>query len=264
VRVATTLEQHELLRRLFFRLERFGTLSEEEKRALQQAVSRTRQIDAREDLSAVHEYHCNLLLEGFACDYMLLPDGRRQIMNLHVPGDFCDLDLLLLSASDRSVGALTRVTVALIPHHKLLDLAERYPRILLALWRDTLIDAAISRECIANIGRRNAYVRIAHLLCELYLRLNSVGLVHDGSFDLPLTQTDLADATGLSVVHVNRTIQRMRADWLISWAGKLVTVHDQKKLEETAEFRPGYLNLRGEPLPRPTSQFMRRFTLPQT
>jgi CRP-like cAMP-binding protein len=236
-----------LLRRLFFRLDRFGGLSDEEKRALQQAVARTRVINAGENLSAVHEYHCNLVIEGFACDYLLLPDGRRQIMNLHVPGDFCDLNLLLVSASDHCVGALTRVTVAVIPHHKLLDLAERYPRILLALWRDTLVDAAIARESIANIGRRNAYARIAHLLCEFHLRLQAVGLVRDGSFELPLTQTDIGDATGLSVVHVNRTLQKMRADGLISWVGHVVTMHNQKQLEEAAEFRSGYLNLPADP-----------------
>jgi len=250
-----------MLQRLFFRLERFGGLSEQEKHALQEAVARTRLVNAGEDLSGVHEYHCNLVVEGLACDYMLLPDGRRQITNLHVPGDFCDLDLLLLSASDRSISALTPVKIAIIPHHKLLDLAERHPRILLALWRDTLIDAAISRECIANIGRRNAFARIAHLLCELYIRLQSVGLVRDGAFELPLTQTDIGDATGLSVVHVNRTLQRMRADGLITWVGHQVTVRDQKRLEAAGEFRATYLNLRVDPGHGSGDRLARRFVV---
>ena len=129
-----------------------------------------------------------------------------------------------------------------MPHRHLLAAIEKYPRIALALWGDTLLDAAIYRQWVANLGRRASYARLAHLLCEIWFRLKSVGLSHDYTFDLPVTQTDLADATGLSLVHVNRTLQRLRADRLISWSrDHVVRLLDWQRLTEAAEFDPAYL-----------------------
>src|SRR5262245_30972659 len=192
-----------MLRNWFFKLERFCSLTAAERALLQGAVARTRVVEAREDIVSAGEpsLECNLIIEGFACDYLILPDGSRQILSLRVPGDFCGLESVLARTLDHDVAAICRATGAGIPHDTLLDVAEKHPRILFALWQDTLLDAAINREWIANIGRRNAKTRIAHLLCELCLRLRAAGLARGGLFELPLTQADVGDATGLSVVH---------------------------------------------------------------
>src|SRR5262245_13085535 len=255
-----------MLRNWFFKLERFCTLTPAERDLLQKAVVRTRVVEANQEIVSAGErsLECNLIVEGFACDYLILPDGLRQIISLRVPGDFCGLDSVLMRTLDRHVAAIGGTKVAVIPHHTLLDLAEKHPRILFALWQDTLLDAAINREWIANVGRRSAKARIAHLLCELYWRLRAAGLAQGGFFELPLTQTDVGDATGLSVVHVNRTLQKLRAEGLITWVGARVAVHDQKQLEEAGEFRADYLNLRSEPIPGSAAPLSRRLVLSQT
>jgi CRP-like cAMP-binding protein len=141
---------------------------------------------------------------------------------------------------DHSVAAFAPCDVAVVPHQRLL--IEKHPRLALALWGDALLDAAIHRDWVANVGRRSAYARIAHLLCEIWFRLKSVGLSHDHVFDLPLTQTDLGDATGLSVVHVNRTLKQLREDGLIRVSkGRIVQLVDWQRLSEVAEFDPAYL-----------------------
>src|SRR5262249_33912982 len=147
-----------------------------------------------------------------------------------------------MGSMDHAVTALTACDVALIPHQHLLAAIEKHPRLALALWSDTLLTAAIHREWVANVGRRPAYARIAHLFCELWFRLKSVGLSHNYTFDLPVTQTDLGDATGLSLVHVNRTIQRLRADGLISVSNGRVVLLDWQRLTEVAGFDPAYLS----------------------
>src|SRR5262249_29490514 len=127
----------------------------------------------------------HLIVEGFACRYKLLPDGRRQIMAFLIPGDFCDLRSLLMQQMDFSAAALGRTTLAVIPHQRLLDVVDKHPRLALALWRDTMIDTAILRQWLINIGRRSAYARIAHLLCEVWWRMDAVGLARDRSYELP-------------------------------------------------------------------------------
>ena len=168
----------------------------------------------------------HLIRTGVAGRYTLLGEGQRQITAFLVPGDCCDLRALLMGDMDHSVAAFAACEVAVVPHQRLFAAIEKHPRLSLALWGDTLLDAAIHREWVANVGRRPAYARIAHLLCEVWFRLKSVGLAHDHTFDLPLTQADLGDATGLSVVHVNRTSQaatRRRADCHEQGPGRAVT-----------------------------------------
>jgi CRP-like cAMP-binding protein len=234
-----------MLRNWFFKLERFCSLTNEERDALQGVVSRTRVIEPHQDIVSEggRTSECNLVIDGFAAEYLVLPDGSRQIMSFRIAGDFCGLESLLTKTVDHDVAALARTTVAVIPHEPLLQLAKRHPPILFALWQDTLLDAATNRAWIANIGRRSALARIAHLLCELCLRLRASGLARGGSFELPLTQTDVGDATGLSVVHVNRTLQKLRADGLISWRGNRLVVVDQQRLEAAGGFASNYLKL---------------------
>jgi CRP-like cAMP-binding protein len=184
-----------------------------------------------------------LLLEGFAARYKLLPDGGRQILSLHVAGDIVDLHSAILKVADHSITAFGPARVAYLPHDALLGAIDASPSIARALWRDALIDAAITREWLLNVGRRDAYARMAHLFCELALRLEAVGLCQDGRFPLPLTQAELADTTGLTPVHVNRTLQRMRTDGLISTRGVELCIEDWGRLADVGSFDPAYLYL---------------------
>jgi CRP-like cAMP-binding protein len=225
------------------KLEQFTPLSETEKRALQTAPTQVRDVTSRSDL--VSEGDCptdiSLLNEGFACRYKLLRDGRRQITALLIPGDICDLRAFLLGRMDHGVATLSRCHVSRIAHQTVFEIIETHPRIGLGLWRDTMLDGAIYRQWLTNIGRRSAYQRIAHLLCEVWWRLQAVGGTCGDSYELPVTQTDIGDAMGLSVVHVNRTLQQLRADGLISLQSNVVVVLNWRRLQEAGEFDPTYL-----------------------
>jgi CRP-like cAMP-binding protein len=231
---------HSLIRHL----EQFGPLTEAEKQALAGAATRVRVFGRDQDLvsDGDHPTDCKLILTGFACTYKLLPDGRRQIMSFRIPGDICDLQGFFLGKMDHAIGTLTVGTVAVIPHEELLDLTETHPRIARALAQSILLDAAIFREWMVGLGRRSAYARIAHLLCEMWVRLTAVGLTHDGSYDLPVTQTELADALGLTTVHVNRTLQQLRREGLITVRSGKVTMNDWDGLMRAGEFDPSYLH----------------------
>lgn len=188
-----------------------------------------------------------LLFDGLVCRYKDLADGQRQIMEIHVPGDFLDLHGFLLKRIDHNVAAMTPVRFALVPHDALRRISELYPHLTRILWFSTLLDAAIHREKIISIGRRSAVARIAHLLCELYVRLDLVGLARDHRYPLPLKQADLADATGLTSVHVNRMLRKLRNDEIVTFRGGEVTIHDWERLQRLAEFNSTYLHLERRP-----------------
>lgn len=188
---------------------------------------------------------CCVVIEGFQCRYKMLADGERQIMSFHVPGDVPDLQSVFLSTMDHSLGTLTPNRVAFIPHEPLRDLIRQQPGIAERLWRETLIDASVFREWIANVGSRDAYTRIAHIICELFVRLRAVGLANGMKFDFPITQTEIADATGLSTVHVNRSIQQLRADGLITLERGMCHIPDFDALKQAGMFESGYLHMRG-------------------
>ncbi len=187
-----------------------------------------------------------LLLSGFACVYKLTGDGKRQIVGFSIPGDMPDLQSLHLEVLDTSLSTLTQCRVGIITHGTLRDFCDRYPRITSAFWRETLIDAAIFREWVTNVGQRAAYGRMAHVFCELIVRLRAVGLVKDHSCDLPITQAEFADAIGVSTVHANRVLQEMRANGLIETKGSHVTVPDWETLKRAGDFDPIYLHLKRE------------------
>jgi CRP-like cAMP-binding protein len=235
---------------LIAKLEQFTKLSSPDKQALEQvAALKVRLLRPREDI--IHEGDrpkwVNLILEGWACRYKALEDGRRQITAFLVPGDLCDLRMFILKEMDHSIGAITPLRVAEIPSETIVELTDAHPRIGRALWWNSLVEEAIAREWTTNLGQRNALERTAHLLCELYLRLRGVGLTNgdaDGlSFEMPVTQEQLGDTVGLSTVHVNRTLQEMRDTGLIVWKGKRVTIPDLEALKATALFNPNYLHL---------------------
>jgi len=225
------------------KLEQFAPLSDTEKQIVQEAPMRVRHVEPQHDIVSEGDrpVEISLITDGFACRYKILDDGRRQIISFLIPGDICDLRALLFRQMDHSVAALNGCQIAIISHQRLFDIIEKYPRLALAFWSDSMRNAAIYREAIVNLGRRSAYARIAHLLCEQWIRLEVIGMTRDGTFELPITQTDLADATGLSLVHVNRTLQKIRADGLITFRHNLVTVLDPQRLQAVAQFNPTYL-----------------------
>jgi CRP-like cAMP-binding protein len=187
--------------------------------------------------------HCCLVVEGLAARYKLTGDGQRQIMSFHWAGDIPDLQTLHLRTMDHSLGAITRTTAAFISHDSIHRLIAGHPGIGSLLWRDTLIDSAIFREWLTGVGRRSAYSRIAHLICELYLRAKAVGLTTDHSMELPITQAELGDALGLSSVHVNRVLQELRGEGLIVSRGRMLVITDWPGLEAAGDFDPTYLHI---------------------
>jgi CRP-like cAMP-binding protein len=225
------------------KLERIAALTDTEKQALEGAVARTRDLPPGVDLIQAGEQptNCTFLLEGWACRYKLLPEGKRQITGFVIPGDPCDLDGLVMGLMDHSVSTLTAAKVALIPRDLLLGLMHSHPTIARALWQETLAEAAIAREWVVNVGARPAYARIAHVLCEMGLRLQAAGLGDNSRFEFLVTQADLADATGMTNVHVNRTLQEMRSDGLVSWTGSEVVIPDWEQLQKAGTFSPDYL-----------------------
>jgi CRP-like cAMP-binding protein len=238
----------EMIDRLLRRLETIGPLSEEEKSALVGACTATRRYGAHEDL--IYEGDptdgVKIILQGLACRYKVLPDGRRQIVAYFVPGDLCDLHALLLKKMDHSIGTVSAMESALIPHERMLTLAERYPRLTRALWWSTMVEDSIMREWVVNVGHRTAFERTAHLFCELFTRLKVVGLTQDERCELPLTQTELADTLALSAVHVNRTLMEMRRGNLVTFQGRMLVIHDWDALQKVAGFDPAYLHLDSE------------------
>lgn len=185
---------------------------------------------------------CVLLLSGFACRSKITGSGARQILSIHLRGDVVDLQNGLLGEADHSVQALTRVKIAYLPQQAIQDVAAAYPAVARALWRDTLVDASIFREWILNVGQRDARQRIAHLLCELSLRQEEAGLCEGPSYEWPMTQEQIGDATGLTSVHVNRTIQGMRKDGLIVTGSRSVSITDWPTLQRAGDFSSAYLH----------------------
>jgi CRP-like cAMP-binding protein len=195
----------------------------------------------REDDQATHS--C-LMLSGFSVRHKIIGGGARQIVAIHMKGEMVDLQNSLLGKADHSVQMLTRGEVALIPREAFVRLAFDRPAIGKAMWIDTLVEGSISREWIANVGRRNAYTRIAHLLCEYGLRLEHAGLQGGSTYEMPMTQEQLADATGLTAVHVNRTLKSLEADGLISRnSPRAVTIGNWKNLADAGDFNSGYLHM---------------------
>jgi CRP-like cAMP-binding protein len=228
------------------KMEQFSDFSEADRRLLDDLASRRlRTYAAREDIirEGEHSPDNHLILSGMACRYKLLPDGGRQIVAFLVPGDLCDAEIFILKEMDHSICAVGPCLIAAIPGDAMRDMLLNRPGIALALWWGTLQDEGVLRARIIDIGRRDARQRVAHLLYEMLVRFRSVGTIEDDSFDWPVTQADLADATGLTTVHVNRTLQRLREEGLIAIEAKRLTVLDRAGLRLAGEFTANYLHL---------------------
>lgn len=188
--------------------------------------------------------HCWVILSGYCVRYKIVGDGGRQILSIHMKGDLVDLQNALLGVADHGVQALTVCKMAKIPIEAMRQLSDSRPAIKDALWYDTLVDGSIHREWVANVGRRNALTRIAHLLCEFALKLDAVSLGDQLDYELPMTQDQLADATGLTPVHVNRVLQSLTREGLIERVtAKSVLIGDWKRLAAAGDFNRAYLHL---------------------
>ncbi len=220
-------------------------ISADEERAIRNAVAETRRVPADqmvvrsgEELSA-----CLMLLSGWMARSKDLSGGERQVTELHVAGDFADLHGFTLKRLDHDVTTFTECTLAVFPHERLQDITERFPRLARIYWFSTNVDAAIHREMAVSLGQRSAISRMSHLFCELYERLSVVGQTRGDSYEFPLTQRELSECLGLTVVHANRTLQELRRRGLVELESRQLTIRDRPGLEGVAEFDPTYLYL---------------------
>lgn len=220
-----------------------NTLSIEERQAIEDAMGNIRVFPARSQIIGRGEplETSTFLIEGYVCRYMDDREGHRQLVAIHVPGDFIDLHAFPMKRLDHDIGTLGPVKVGVYDHRVLTALTERMPHLTRKLWFSTLLDAAMHREWIFRLGRLGADGRIAHFFCELFIRLKMVDLVNGTSFQLPLTQTDLGEACGLTGVHVNRTLRGLREDGLLAFRNGEVTILDYNRLARVAEFEADYL-----------------------
>ena len=227
------------------KLQAFVTLSDEERAAVDRLEGEVVARRAGTDLMREGDRprHVHVLIEGWAFRYKLLPDGGRQIMAYLLPGDMGDIHVRKQWRMDHNVGLLTDAQIGFIPEAAIIEVMDRFPRIARALSWATLVDGAILREWLVNSSRRKPAERLGHLICEMWLRMDAVGLVKSGNaFNLPLTQADLGDTIGLNAVTVNRVLQRLRALDLITFSNGWLTVNDATRLQIASGFDPDYLH----------------------
>lgn len=227
------------------RFEARAALADGDREALRNLPFRTVQFEQQAYISREGErpQQVHVLLSGFAYRQKLLIDGARQIIGVSIPGDVLELECALLDRADHNVQALTRCEAAAIPRSALELLIHAHPKLARALWTDTLIDGSIFREWIANVGRRDARSRLAHLLCEFARRLEVAGLAGDNAYQLPMTQEQLADTLGLTPVHVNRVLKQLETQGLIEREKRFVRIPDWEGLRRIAGFNDIYLHL---------------------
>ncbi|MDX8468872.1 Crp/Fnr family transcriptional regulator [Mesorhizobium sp. VK23B] len=238
-----------MLESLFLNLGQHDAVSNEEKELLTGAMSTEKYFLAGEDIvpEGSRPVYSTLIVDGLAARYKVLEDGGRQFTSLQVAGDFVDLHAFLLKTMDHGIVALSPCHVVAAEHSRLRAITEQAPHLTRLLWLDTLVDGAIHREWIVAMGRRSKTAHLAHLICELFVRLQVVNKSRDMSFHLPLSQAQLADVLGLSVVHMNRVIGTLRRMNVINWVNHMITILDWERLVGIAEFDPTYLSMRNEP-----------------
>ena len=240
-------------RRLVSKLRHFAPLSAGEIDALDRLVANEKRFNQHQDIvqPGTPADGIAILLEGMACRYKLLADGRRQFLHYMVPGDLAGVELAGLKEMSNFLATFAPSRIAVVSQADIGALVEKHPRLGQVLLWCARVNEAINHEWIINLGQRTALERAAHLICELYYRLRAVGLVDGGGFSLPVTQVELADTLGLSTVHVNRTLQELRRRQLIEMRGKFVRVLDLGRLEDTGLFNRAYLRLNDRLLANP-------------
>lgn len=232
---------------LFRRIELRISLSHHEKEVLTKSVTGTQAFEAKSTIvrDGEHPLKSTLLLRGFAARAKTSAEGRRQITALHVAGDFIDLHSFPLKVMDHDVVAVTECLVATFPHSSLAHIVATEPNLATALWLLTLLDGAIHREWLVAMGATPGFAHMAHLFCEMFLRLNAVGLTHGNTFTFPMTQAEVGDTLGMSAVHVNRVLQDLRRQGLIEWDGRHGRILNWPELVRVGQFDPTHLYLPG-------------------
>ena len=227
------------------KLRRRIEISSDEERAIRGFVGETRNVPADRVLIRSGEPLSSslMLLDGWLARTKDLPSGERQVTELHVAGDFADLHGFTLKRLDHDVMTMSECIVAAVPHDRILEITERFPRLALVYWQLTNVDAAITRELALSLGQRSAISRMAHMFCELYERLDTVGRAQRDGYEFPLTQREISECLGLTVVHVNRTVQELRRRGLIELENRRLTILDRDGLDGVAQFDPAYLYL---------------------
>jgi CRP-like cAMP-binding protein len=220
-------------------------LSDEEIAVLEAAIERVEILPPRRVMSRRGEVlrQSTLLIDGFICRHMDARDGYRQVLSYQVPGDFVDLHGFPTRIIDHDIATITEATVAYVPHDRLQAIMAGYPHLSRLLWFSTMLDAAMHREWIFRIGRLDAVGRLAHFLSETHARMLAIGRAKDGVFVLPMTQQDIGETCGLTSVHVNRVVRRLREDGLATVSRGTVEIHDSEKLARVGEFDSSYLYL---------------------
>ena len=231
------------------RLTSRSVLTEEEQQAILNLPGHAEQVQPNRDFVPLGDIadHVSLIVAGIVGRFDQSSDGARQITAMHIPGDVCNLHSVVQPQATSALQALSVATILRIPHVAIRAVAAHYPALAEALWRDCTVDAAILAEWVVNVGRRDAKTRVAHLLCEMATRLDAGEGANDFVFDFPVTQTQLAEATALTAVHVNRTLQSLRADGLVEWHQRIIRVPQWDLLVERAEFDDAYLQTRVRP-----------------
>ena len=229
--------------RLLLRLERVNALSAADKQCVSELPLKVVNYPANREVVSpgFSSSRCTLLLSGFLYSHKVVAEASRQITSFFVPGDLADLSAFYLPEVDYSINALGPAVVGFIPHMALKEVLDKSPALARAFWGDTFKQAAVFQEWIVNVGRRDAIARIAHILCELTVRLQAVGLARDLSFSIPWTQTDVADASGISNVHANRIIQELRNRRLVEWDSRRLKILDWDALVRLGDFNDDYL-----------------------
>ena len=230
---------------LIRKLDAFSSLSKDDEAAIEQLASK-RVIEIGRGLDIISEGEdprtVNLIVQGWACRYKTLEDGRRQILSFFVPGDLADLHVYVLKAMDHSIAAITPLQYAILSPAEFEKLGDEHPRVLRALWWETLVTASIQREWLVTVGQRSALESVAHLACELYLRLKLVGLVESKSCAFPLTQSDIGDALGLTQPHVSRTLKELNDSGYVHIGRGVLKMIDLAALQKMAAFNANYLH----------------------
>jgi CRP-like cAMP-binding protein len=232
--------------RFIEKLECFSVLSESDIALLEKMTAKSRKIGARQDLIREGDRPgpVFVMLEGWACRYKMLPDGGKQIVAFLMPGDTCDMHVAVPAEMDHSIQTLTPARVAMIDRPELQKLIAQRPQIAQALWSTQIIDESVLRAWIVSIGRRSSDARFAHLMCELYLRARNIGLISGNNFEMPLSQVVLADALGLTAVHVNRVLRKFREAHIMEIRRGALNIIDPVGLAHIAGFDENYLHCR--------------------
>lgn len=231
---------HPIVRKLSL----FTRFTQEEAGAIADLSTRVVEVPAHIEIVREDDLpdHVIFLLRGFACRHKLLPSGKQQILAFMIPGDVCDPGITLLDRRDHSISAMSSCQIGHVADDELTEIGVRFPKVGAALRWASLVEDAINREWIVNLGQRQALGRMAHVICELYYRLRAIGQVDGPSYALPVSQAELGNAMGISSVHINRTLQELRGKKLIAFSDRRMTILDLRSLETLGEFDPAYLH----------------------